>query len=55
MISDAEEILGFINDLENGQPGPTPKQTQLYDAVRSLCMRIKDGDRGGQMTPERPL
>ena len=56
MISDAEEILEILNDLENDQQDISPKQAQLYDAVRSLCAKIKAGapDRA-QMAPTRPL
>lgn len=56
MITDVEEILGFLDELENGQPSPSPKQTQLYDAVRSLCAKIRAGSPDqAQMSPTRPL
>lgn len=57
MISDAEEILELLNDLENDQQNVSPKQAQLYDAVRSLCAKITNENPpdSAQITPGRFL
>ena len=56
MIADADEILGFLDELENDQQDASPKQAQLYDAVRALCAKIKAGAPDqAQMAPTRSL
>lgn len=58
IVEDAQEVLQLLNALEAEPRHPNRHELSLYDAVRSLCAKIKaenSSNPQSQLIPDKPL